>query len=441
MSSFGLIFERVVFNTDIISRKDVSFKERSLQVRNITDENVKNMYIFYCKFISDSMKFHKSSSKDKIGMLRNFLDNRFVSVVDRDSVMNNFAKAQRFYHAFNKFAFIYKLKNKDYATQVDMYMNPINEKTKHTLTIIHENMKYIFTYNDINKIIFKSLSHADNFYNEPMPIKNPYNNIPFYKSHLYYFYFSIKTSMYNVHKLFQYFFYSNFSMNLFLDNYECILRNDCIKNVDLSNKNMCYDDIMEMIEVYNDSHCYEKIIIHNSFPKEYLINTFSPFLKYYFLSKNALCTKTKRDNQLYIDAILSYFKKTNPLYGMRLKRETKINCYRNFYYNNDVANVNLIPIDYNKYSNDSHIKNFNIVNKFVTDYDEYSSQLHTNNRNNRNNHNNQPHPDDYAAITRFIENTIRSITPNVNAPANYLHPIGPTPPHDISINTVDNGDY
>jgi hypothetical protein len=436
MSSFGLIFERVVFNTDIISRKDVSFKEKCLQMRDITDENVKNMYVFYCKFISDSMKFQKPSSKDKIGMLRNFLDNRFVSHVDRDSVMINFAKAQRFYHAFNKFAFIYKLKKKEYATETDMYMNPINGNTKHALTIIHENMKYIFTYSDINKIIFKSLSNADNFYSEPMPIKNPYNNIPFYKSHLYYFYFSIKTSMYNVHKLFQYFFYSNFSMNLFLDKYECILRNDCIKNVDLSNKNICYDDIMEMIEIYNDVHCYEKIIIHDSFPKEYLINTFSPFLKYYYLSKYALCTKTKRDNQLYIDAILSYFNKTNPLYGMRLKRDTKL-CYNHFYYNNEVSDINLLPIDYNKYSNDSHIKSFDLLNKFVSDYNTYSSQLRTNN----NNHNNQPHPGDYAAITRFIENTILSITPNVNAPANYLQTANHTPPRDISINNVDNGDY
>ena len=48
----------------------------------------------------------------------------------------------------------------------------------------------------LKKIVQKSLSNSDEMYSDPLPIKNPYNNLPFSKSNLYTLYFFIKKSDY-----------------------------------------------------------------------------------------------------------------------------------------------------------------------------------------------------------------------------------------------------
>ena len=83
---------------------------------------------------------------------------------------------------------------------------------------------------DITLIINMSLIHSLNLFADPLCIKNPYNNLPFSKSILYYIYHFIieKTNLsikINYTELFFKFHRCNFCLTNFLNKYEYFLNN------------------------------------------------------------------------------------------------------------------------------------------------------------------------------------------------------------------------
>ena len=68
-----------------------------------------------------------------------------------------------------------------------MFFNDL--KPNKTLSIVQDQKKYLFSIFDLKEIINKSLSNIDYGYPKILPIKNPYNNIPFTQSNLYNIYF------------------------------------------------------------------------------------------------------------------------------------------------------------------------------------------------------------------------------------------------------------
>ena len=65
----------------------------------------------------------------------------------------------------------------------------VNDKNEFCL--FQENNKYLFTIQDLIKIIHNSIANTSNFFNNPLAIKNPYNNMLINKSTLYNIYFFI----------------------------------------------------------------------------------------------------------------------------------------------------------------------------------------------------------------------------------------------------------
>tara|TARA_Y200000002_G_scaffold378384_1_gene385690 strand:+ start:15953 stop:17275 length:1323 start_codon:yes stop_codon:yes gene_type:complete len=399
MSSFALIFEKILYNTSIISKKDISFKEGQNHFQKVILENKSDLYCFYTNCIRNIISSSLHSYEEKFNYIRKLLNNIFIPENDKIRFLDKFSHTQKIYHGFNKLAFLYKFKKKEYALKNDMYMNPIDENTKNTLSILHENKKYIFTFNDINKIIYKALSNSDNFYNEPLPVKNPFNNLPFLKSHLYYFYFSIKTSLYNVNKEFQYFFYCNFSMNIFINKYESVLRDNKLKSINLKDKYDWYDSILDMIQEYNNGHKSEKIIIHPDLPKSDIVKIFGPFLKYYYLSIYSLCSHVKRDNHLYVNAMLNKFKKENPDFGEKVEFKYFKTGTQEYCFDMKTKKESLIPVNYNKEYKNCHIKNFNLVSDFVNEYEKKIDYYY----------NNFDNPfDNYSTINSILSNHVIS---------------------------------
>tara|TARA_B100000424_G_scaffold253146_1_gene230057 strand:+ start:716 stop:2089 length:1374 start_codon:yes stop_codon:yes gene_type:complete len=320
--------------------------------------------------------FDGSFLESKYKFMIKTLTNNFISNADKNKFMDIISKCQRTCLAFSKFALICKLKRRSLGNDTDMYLNPISSNDNNVICLIHENTKYLFTINDAKKIVHQSLSNSEEMYSDPLPIKNPYNNLPFSKSNLYTLYFFIKKSNFSMPTLFHNYFQSNFCITAFYFHNKGYLRN-CSMN-QLINCNYSrvtqIDYIYNMIENYNlnpNINKKEQILISDDFPQEILWNAFRPFLKYYLKSEYSLASYQRIENRMIINAMLLNFKNKNPLFG----RKYYVNEYDSHvnrpvfkpYFNTEFTEFEKPLVINQNYSN-SHKDKLNNYARFILDY-------------------------------------------------------------------------
>ena len=379
MNGFLIILEKLVygtFNQQQEMRKDfLKFQEYYNNNKNRIIE-LGPLHFMISELFG---KFYGSHSEnlnirnEKYTFMQTILSNTFISNKLRKEFERIYISTQKTYFTLNKFAFLCKWKRSNLGCNSDMYLNPITEKDKNVLSIIHENTKYLFTLVDVKKIISQSLSTNDELYCDPQPIKNPYNNIPFSKSNLYEIYFFIKNSDYLVPPLFQYYFQCDFSLRKLLNQHEPSLRNRCIKKV---SKNKEYntsqlDYIYEMIENYNLTHFDNQINIDDGFPDSTLHKAFLPFVCYYLKSLYSLDISEKNENRLLINAMLYNFQEKNKLFGKNYFKseynfEKKQKIFKKSYHTSFSRFES--PILYDKNYNDCHKTKKNQFATFVNSY-------------------------------------------------------------------------
>jgi len=87
--------------------------------------------------------------------------------------------------------------------------------------VIDKGKKYTFTHQELHNIIENSLTNADAYMiSNPLPIKNPYTGISFSKELLYFLFLNMKF----IPPCFRHLVQVNFDLNVFLLEYESILR-------------------------------------------------------------------------------------------------------------------------------------------------------------------------------------------------------------------------
>ena len=219
---------------------------------------------------------------NKYRFLKDALSNPFYNELIKNSVISSFSKIQNTYFALVKFSKICKHRICSVYNTTDILMNAIVRGRNNVIEILQNNKIYLFTRPDIINIMNAALSHSPNFFCEPLPIKNPYNNIVFRKSDLYNFYFFLRSGMYIVTDLIQNFFLSNFNIYLFQKNNEYVIREYYIKNyVETTPPDSLCLDIKYMLHTLNIS---KKIYIHSEFPKNTLVQIMQPYLLLYYQS-------------------------------------------------------------------------------------------------------------------------------------------------------------
>ena len=97
---------------------------------------------------------------------------------------------QKHYLALSRFVHIVKHKISKNGNDCDMFLNPIDNKTK-VCKLLHNSKKYLFTLYDLKEIINTSLSREEYGFINISSIKNPYDNVPFSQYNLYNIYFSL----------------------------------------------------------------------------------------------------------------------------------------------------------------------------------------------------------------------------------------------------------
>lgn len=163
-------------------------------------------------------------------------------------------KTQRAYNGFAQLAKIYRDKYIKPKITTDLLLNELHEKQKNTMKIFQNNSCYLFTIKDLINHIDVLLSNTQSFFAEPLPIKNPYNNIKFSKAILYNIYFKIKKSDYKFSTLFHNYFLCDFEMKRFKIENEYLIRDEYIKQyVHKTNTIVLFRAMKRMIESSSSS--------------------------------------------------------------------------------------------------------------------------------------------------------------------------------------------
>lgn len=397
MNSYSIILEKLVWGTFNRLSKGYCINNNKWHGIDNTKTNYDisfNIYYEFCNEYSDKIKelgiihylliTNSFQNSQKFIFIKNILENMFISQHDKERMIHFIQCTQKYYHALNKFAFICKYKRALSGCSTDMYMNPINENDKNTITILQENTKYTFTFSDLNRIINKSLCNHFEFYAEPNPIKNPYNNIPFSKSNLYTIYFAIKKSNFMISSVFHNFFLSNFSLAYFINHFEYELRNKFIENTcHLQNNNLdviegnddnpIYDDIIEMINTYNFRNSENKIYINPRISKKNIINIFKPYLKLYYRNIHSMNNVDQNKYNCYYQYMLKQFNIFNPAFGRKIVK--KVDSFQTnkmkITYNTEHIKFKF-PINYYYMYQKSHIDNVCPINSDMKKFMEQS---------------------------------------------------------------------
>jgi hypothetical protein len=313
-----------------------------------------------------------SSNEGKFNFLNTTLMNIFLNDVNKEKTFEIFTKSQRTYHAFARFAQIYKYKKAELQINHDLYLNPITYQ-KH-ITILQNGKKYMFTATDLINIINTALSNAPHFFVEPLVSKNPYNNIPFDKSTLYNIYFFLRTTYHKMPILIEKYFLANFDITSFFYENESIIRDIAIENfVFKSESKILYPSVMNMIDKYDKKN---KLYINDEFPKDKLVDIMRPYLHLYYITKYSFMFNKKENAYAELTYKFNQFVKFNPTFGRKNISVNKFTKKITITY--DDKHINFYDIKKTNY-NTSHLllNTENEYNSYETDTESEDAAIYT----------------------------------------------------------------
>ncbi len=272
----------------------------------------------YISLIIAALKF-----KTKHQVLYEYLNNMFMPATDKEEILQIFQKSQRTYNSFSQLAKIYKSKTAKTTISTDLYLNEIPKNHRNAICIHANATNYWFMIGDLCNHIMAALTNSPYFFAEPIPIKNPYTNIPFTQAQLYTIYFKVRASTFLLPILLHKFFLCEFDLVQFrLDN-EAEIRESFIRRyIHVSEDSVLYSEILVMLS----HHRRRNKRIHPTIPKPEFIKIMRPYFYLYMVSKYHICglEKVEVAKDVLYDKLEELFE-LNPQFGrMYLKRKGKI---------------------------------------------------------------------------------------------------------------------
>lgn len=285
------------------------------------------MHILGSSFLHRILHTTTTYKREKFNDLKDVLNNPFLTYNQKNEFISMFQDIQHIHNNLCKLVRKYKWKKSKYANHHDLIMNPINENQYFVCTLLQHGIKYLFTKSDLTKIIENALINSPYIYAEPLPIKNPYNNSIFDKSHLYTIYFFMKHGGFILPSIFHQYFLHNFHLKVFRNNTECMIREMHIKTMTTSNNTKLCRDINTMLNLYNNqcNVATMQINIHKTFPEDVLIRAMKPYLHLFYTSNYSLCISSKTNAHIDLIYELNRFKTKSPGFGRKYIRSINVN--------------------------------------------------------------------------------------------------------------------
>lgn len=252
----------------------------------------------------------------------------FINMDDKVYIMNLHMRAQRHYFALCRLAFIFKFKRAPLIIATDLYLSNIKDDERNVITVFQNKQRYLFTITDLNKIIETAVCNSPYFVSEPLPVKNPYNNLPFSKSDLYNIYLQIRDRLIKTPQVIYQFFLSNFNLSKFQQNNRCLIREKYIEQF------LVNEDKDTLISYIHSTLTYNsKISIDDNFPDDILIRVFKPYLRLYLMMSYSLDISVRRVAKANLINKLKQFYIHNPQFGRKVVSITNNNKKRIISYN------------------------------------------------------------------------------------------------------------
>ena len=319
--------------------------------------------------------------KAKFVALKKIFENMFLTDAQKEEILVMFSKIQRTYWSFSRLAFLYKIKKTKIKYSTDLCLNPIDATKRHVITIYQNGATYLFVIPELINIIESALSNSVNFFHEPLPIKNPYNNVRFSVAILHHIYFFIKTQTCLMSQLFHLYFLDNFNLTEFGNNNECIIREITIKNYAFTTPAFLLKNVTS--EMISQNYYARQLVINNLFPKERLVDIMRPYLHLYYISKYSLNPDKKEHSRVKLLNKLHQFYNYNKLFG-------RIICAPHSSqktFNEDCVNFYSKPKNATNDSNDwTFMSNRFSQHQYHTQYQQNQNRITTNHQNNANDH-------------------------------------------------------
>ena len=275
---------------------------------------------FYSLFNNFVVEYYDKNLYENISYkykkMQEIKNNNFLS--NKKEILSTLYTLQKHYLALSKFVHIVKFKIAKNGNTHDMFFNTLNANK--TLSIVQDKKKYLFSIFDLKEIINKSLSNIDYGFPKILPIKNPYNNIPFTQSNLYNIYFFYLSNYYVIPPLFHSYFLANFDIALFEKNYEYQIKKHYYTHKCNSYSNYkCVTEIKNMLSEFNKTQPKSKKFesINEDFPNLKLIQIMKPYLQLYILSKHSPLSVDKQNFKSELKYKLNEFIKFNPKFGRK----------------------------------------------------------------------------------------------------------------------------
>jgi hypothetical protein len=342
MKTFFYVLQKCIKSNQIIYPNDKNFqifspKNYHQDFLDISPYIYLLMYGMYYNYVYKETNIYLRIARSKMSALNCLLNNIFISNKLKEKILDIFCEAQQHYYALTKLANIHRCKNWSPVVTNDLTLNPLLINHPATFVLLQNKSKYLFSMNDLINIIETSLSNAPNFFLTPLPPKNPYNNQKFNTSTLCNVYFKMKEGVCKFSQIMHLFFLENFVKKDFYINNEVFLREYAIKKyVYTSHSETLYSAIKIMLQ---NNYYTNKLLIHNDFPKDLLVNIFRPYLYYYYIIHFSI----KGTEKIYkyknkLDIKFLKFYEYNSLFGRKIcsaRRRKFIRRPYNFKFNTD----------------------------------------------------------------------------------------------------------
>jgi len=265
-------------------------------------------------------------SSNRIYRIKQFiaeLDSGFMSPKIRNELIAHFCKFKQTYWAFTKLAKIWKIRKTPVRIQTDLYMNELDPTHPSTFQLVHTNGIYLFSLQNLARIIVDAITNQSGMFLEPLHIKNPYTNNVLSKSDLFNIYFAMHHNHIRIHELFEKFFKCEFNIYEFRRKHETELRDFAIEQYSkTASTSELAQDVSDMLMLHKMTN---QIRVAHGYPQSELVKTMRPFLKLYLLERYSFSSMTRKYAGRQVNLELRQFSEKNPDYGMRIPMHSPTN--------------------------------------------------------------------------------------------------------------------